>query len=144
MQNRYLIILFIVLKLSCSAVYAQYSGGSGTSGDPYQIATTDDLIDLSSSSSDWSKYFVQTSNITFDEDETSVDWNGDGNLSDPNGFSPIGNSTTKFTGSYDGKGYRITNLYIDLNSSSFGGLFGYTRDALITGVNVRSIEIINV
>ncbi len=71
-----------------------YSGGSGTSGDPYQIANTDDLIELSNTSDDWGDYFIQTANIDFGADETAVDWDGDGSASwdaeDQLGFHRLG------------------------------------------------------
>lgn len=41
------------------------------------------------------------------------------------GWLPIGNTTTKFTGSFDGGGFTISDLYID-RSTSYVGLFGYT------------------
>ena len=47
----------------------------------------------------------------------------------PTGFSPIGNSSTQFTGSFDGQGHVISNLAINLPSTNFVGLFGYTSAA---------------
>jgi len=44
---------------------------------------------------------------------------------DEKGFMPIGNSNSKFKGTFDGKGYKITNLYINRPSMDFVGLFGY-------------------
>ncbi|MGA2191695.1 MAG: GLUG motif-containing protein, partial [Steroidobacteraceae bacterium] len=42
------------------------------------------------------------------------------------GFTPIGNSTNNFTGTFDGLGHTISNLAINLPSASDVGLFGYT------------------
>ena len=47
----------------------------------------------------------------------------------PTGFSPIGNSSTQFTGSFDGQGHVISNLAINLPSTNFVGLFGYSSAA---------------
>jgi len=47
-------------------------------------------------------------------------WNGGA------GFEPIGTSSNRFTGTFDGKGYKITNLYITRPSTDFVGLFGCT------------------
>ncbi len=58
-----------------------YCGGTGTSGDPYLIGTIQDLIDLSNESSHWVNYFEQIADITFNADETQVDWDGDGTAS---------------------------------------------------------------
>ena len=124
------IMLIMSLALSSSLIAGTYSGGSGTSGDPYQISNTADLIELSKTSGDWSKYFIQTADISFNADESQVDWDDDGTATwdadDQLGFSPIGNSTTKFTGSYDGGGYTIDNLFINRPSTENVGFFGYT------------------
>ncbi|MGA2191738.1 MAG: GLUG motif-containing protein [Steroidobacteraceae bacterium] len=40
------------------------------------------------------------------------------------GFVPIGNSTTPFTGSFNGLGYLIASLTINLPSANYVGLFG--------------------
>jgi len=42
------------------------------------------------------------------------------------GFIPLGNSGTKFTGTFDGDGYVITDLFIDRTGEAFQGLFGHT------------------
>ncbi|MCF8332413.1 MAG: LamG domain-containing protein [Bacteroidales bacterium] len=105
-----------------------YSGGSGISGDPYQIATTADLIELSNTSADWSAYFIQTADIAFNADETQVDWNNSGSAGPTDGFSPIGNSTNNFSGSYNGSGYTIDNLFINRSSTDNIGLFGMIGD----------------
>jgi hypothetical protein len=48
----------------------------------------------------------------------TVNWN------DGKGFEPIGTQSTPFTGKFDGKGYKITRLYIKRISSDYIGLFG--------------------
>ena len=87
--------------------------GSGTSSDPYIIATLSDLKWLSNNSGVWDKHFIQTADI--DASSTNT-WNGS------YGFSPIGNSTTEFTGVYDGQEYAIDGLYSRYNDSQ--ALFG--------------------
>ena len=42
------------------------------------------------------------------------------------GFSPIGDYSNQFAGSFDGQGRVISNLSIDLPSTNHVGLFGYT------------------
>ena len=49
----------------------------------------------------------------------TVNWNGGA------GFIPIGTSDNPFTGKFDGKGYKITGLYINRLDMSYIGLFGY-------------------
>ncbi|HOQ33590.1 MAG TPA: PASTA domain-containing protein, partial [Candidatus Hydrogenedens sp.] len=41
------------------------------------------------------------------------------------GFSPIGTIGNPFTGTFDGKGYKITGLYINRSGTDYVGLFGY-------------------
>ena len=78
--------------------------GNGTSGDPYLISNISELLWISENDTSWSSYFSQTADI--DAAETQ-NWNSGA------GFSPIGNETTFFSGSYNGSGYIISNLYIN-------------------------------
>ena len=59
------------------------------------------------------------------------------------GFVPVGNSTTAFTGNFNGLGHTIANLYISTNSSNAGlfgviGSAGSVSDLVLTGANVSS------
>ncbi len=59
MKTRYLLnglFLTVMLMISASLTAGTYSGGSGTEATPYQIADTDDLIELSNTSGDWNAY----------------------------------------------------------------------------------------
>lgn len=111
-----------------------FSGGSGTSGDPYLISTLGDLKYLSENSGHWNKHFKQTADI--DAQYTSG-WNSGA------GFSPIGNSTTNFTGSYDGQDYTIDNLFINRPATDdIGiGLFGYTKGATIEKLGLLDVYV---
>ncbi|GLQ97757.1 GLUG motif-containing protein [Dyella mobilis] len=46
------------------------------------------------------------------------------------GFAPIGGSTTPFTGVFDGLGFTISNLTINLPSGDYVGLFGESTGAI--------------
>ena len=39
-------------------------------------------------------------------------------------FTPIGSAAEPFTGTFDGRGHRITGLHVDTGDQSFAGLFG--------------------
>ncbi len=108
-----------------------YSGGIGTSENPYQIATLADLKFLSENSDYWAKYFIQTANI--DATATSG-WNSNA------GFSPIGNSTTAFTGNYNGQNHTIAGLFINRPATDYIGMFGYNTGTIsnlgLTNVNI--------
>ncbi|MCF7826866.1 MAG: T9SS type A sorting domain-containing protein [Candidatus Marinimicrobia bacterium] len=129
MKRLAVMILMVVAGLSAGT----YSGeGDGSSGNPYQIASLNDLLELSTTSGDWAagKYFIQTAD--FDASATST-WNSGA------GFSPIGNASVPFTGSYDGQGYTISNLFINRPGTDYIGLFGYGTGTLknitLTDVN---------
>ncbi len=73
----------------------------------------------------------------------TVNWNGGA------GFEPIGRDTdsstwvfegTKFSGSFDGDGYTISNLYINRPNEHYVGLFGYTAP----GSEIRDVALDNV
>ena len=104
-----------------------YSGGSGTSVDPYQVSTKGDLKYLSENSGEWSKHFIQTADIGFTDDDflSGGDFYNGGSS-----FIPIGSLQIKFTGSYDGNGHSILHLikYTDI-TLYYVGFFGYTGSA---------------
>ena len=127
----------------CGSAWAgTYSGGDGSDGNPYQIGTADDLIELSQTSADWSADFIQTADIAFDADETQVDWDGDGVLEwgdgadDAAGFSPIGNWTTMFEGTWNGGYHEVRNLFINRPADDDIGLFGVTKYATISNLAI--------
>lgn len=57
------------------------------------------------------------------------------------GFEPIGNSTTPFTGKFDGLGHTISNLAINRPATEFVGLFGYAGGVGISA-EIRNIGLI--
>ncbi len=115
-----------------------YSGGKGTLDDPYQIATVDDLLYLSATSTDWDKHFILTANIdltgnTFDRAVIAPDT--DESADDFQGVS--------FTGSFNGNGLSISNLTIDNSSGGdFLGLFGRIDTAEIWDLQVQNTFIV--
>ena len=56
-------------------------------------------------------------------------------------WTPIGNSTTAFQGTFDGNGYTISNLKIDQATKSNMGLFGYTTNGTIKNVHINNATI---
>ena len=107
------ILLELFVAGTPTAYAATYSGGSGTVGDPYLVSTSADLVTLSTTSKDWAKYFLLTTNI---------------DMSGVSGFTPIGDFTTNFTGVFDGGGHAVQNLTINLPAQDYVGLFGYISD----------------
>ena len=65
----------------------------------------------------------------------TVQWyNGDG-------FEPLGNDSTAFTGSLNGSGYIIEGISINRPSTSFIGLFGKTNSSNISNVGIENIDV---
>ncbi len=57
------------------------------------------------------------------------------------GFTPIGNNATRFSGSFDGAGHKITSLYIKRPSTDGVGLFGYVSGTEIKNIGVTDAYI---
>ena len=121
--RKVLVIAGIVFCLF-SSVFA-YSGGSGEPNNPYQIATVSDWQQLKNTSSHWNKCFVMTADVNLQ------------------GFAltPVGNSSTEFTGVFDGNNHIIRNANINMPYSSSVGLFGYVSGQ-IRNLGVEDVDII--
>ena len=59
---------------------------------------------------------------------------------DFNEWTPIGNSTNKFQGTFDGQGHTIANLLITGNNS-YVGLFGFTTEGEIKNLVVENAKV---
>lgn len=129
------ILLATVLSLSA---HAKYSGGSGTSGDPYRIASAADLLAMAADPCDYGKYFIQQADInlascgTF---KTAV-------------IAPSSSGTdfvgVPFTGLFDGNWHKISNLTIDTNdiAASNLGLFGsIDQGGKVTNLGVENVSV---
>lgn len=57
------------------------------------------------------------------------------------GWQPIGTNSSPFTGSFDGSGYTISNLYINRPGTDDIGLFGYTNNAAFTNIHLAGVNI---
>ncbi|MEH2625991.1 filamentous hemagglutinin family protein [Bradyrhizobium sp. AZCC 1719] len=58
------------------------------------------------------------------------------------GFSPIGNYSNQFTGSFDGQNHVISNLAINLPATNYVGLFGYAAAAVtLSNVSLQAASI---
>jgi hypothetical protein len=100
MKTRYLLLIILLLQIF---VYAQNpvppSSGVGSEGDPYQIATLDNLYWIALDTSNWDKHFIQTAEI--DASRTSG-WFSDGS-GGFYGWVPICTEIITFTDSYNGQ-----------------------------------------
>ena len=83
-----------------------------------EIRTADDLNNVRN---DLSGEYIQMTDI---------------NLLEYDNWNPIGSYESPFTGSYDGRGYRITNLAISRSEENNIGLFSFFSEARILNVNI--------
>ena len=127
------ILTILISALIISVSQAQFAGGSGTDEDPYQIETLEQLQEIRNH---LDKHFIQTADI--DASDTQ-NWNNG------QGFKPIGDDTTKFEGSYDGFGYKISNLTINrrfgFGNEIYVGLFGYAKGSEIKSISLENVSI---
>ena len=105
--------------------------GFGIKTNPYLIRNVNDLKLLAekvNNGTDYEgKYFKQTADI----DLNNEPWTPIGTVIVINN----GKDARPFKGTFDGDGYKITNLKVTGNSNN-AGLFGYTQDATIKNCNV--------
>ncbi|MCP9291418.1 T9SS type A sorting domain-containing protein [Gracilimonas sediminicola] len=127
-------ILFMALLLP-SEVFAQFAGGSGTPGDPYQVATAAQLNEVRNH---LSSHFIQTADIDLGGDDPAGDFYYSGL-----GWVPIGQFNSEFEGSYNGDGYKITGLYMQRVAAGVrAGLFGYIdTDASLVNVHLEDVDV---
>ena len=128
--------------------------GLGTEASPYLISSWQNLYWISQNSTEWSKHYLQAADINLATASPPVtSWNSN------KGWTPIGNSTTTFTGVYDGDGYKVINLYMNYPGNGEPasvaeaqalpgniGLFGYlectsTADAVIRNLGILNADI---
>ncbi|MCH8546708.1 MAG: hypothetical protein LAT54_08240, partial [Cryomorphaceae bacterium] len=127
------VVAFALLQDALGQTSTPPNTGSGTSSDPYEIATWENLYWLSQNSGEWNKHFVQTAHIEFPSDINT--WNSNA------GWTPIGNTSTRFTGTYDGGAYTVSNLYLNRPSTDRQGLFGQTDGATISNLGLFNLDV---
>ncbi len=108
--------------------------GDGSEDAPLQITELDDLLWISENPICWGVWFVQVADI---DASSTATWNSN------EGWIPLGNSSRKFTGHYNGQGHIISGLRVNRSSSDYQAFWGYTDGAtisnlLLTGVVVHA------
>jgi len=128
------ITILILCVLMCITNAVAFSGlGAGTEGNPYQIRTCSQLQEMKD---DLDAYYELKQDI---DCSATKYWNW--NTDHYEGFYPVGNYVSPFSGSLDGKNYKIKNLYINRtypggNHYDYVGLFG---DTISNSVSVKNI-----
>ena len=133
------LVYTLTMCLFVLPVQAQYSGGSGTAHDPYQIATAADLIVLGETPDDYDKHFILTADIDLDPNLPG------GEVFDRAVIAPSAEpgrsfDGTPFTGDLDGRGYSIS--YLKIVGEDFLGMFGYLNfGARLSNIRVELIDV---
>lgn len=120
--------------------------GSGSQADPFIIRTCQQLQDMNY---ELAAYYELGEDI---DCSATVGWNAG------LGFMPIGTAgpdnyvagpptaeldNDPFTGSFDGKGFEISDLYINRTTKGNVGLFGYVYDSAGVGKSLKNVTISN-
>lgn len=104
--------------------------GSGTSDSPYLLMNA---AQLNVMRQDLSAHYALGADIDL---SASVAWNHG------RGWEPVGNNSSRFTGTFDGNGYTISGLCISRPKTDFQGLFGYASGATIRRTNLDNVHIL--
>jgi hypothetical protein len=124
-----MLVIGSVLALWPAGVAAQddFAGGEGTAENPYQIS---DWYHLDHVRDHLGDHFVllnsfSAATVGYAELAAASANGGDG-------WQPIGDDGSPFTGSFDGKGYVIADHFISRGDQNFVGLFGHVGAGGVT------------
>ncbi len=126
-------------SISINAPEIPFSGqGTGTSEDPYLVAN---CVQLQEVQNHLDASYLLSNDIDCSDTEN---WNGG------KGFDPIGDINNPFTGTFNGAGNEISNMYIDRADNSYGqgqddegyvGIFAFAQDATIQNLDVVNSKV---
>jgi len=122
-------IIFSTLPISAT----KPNLGDGSSTNPYQISSIENLFWIVENPDNWNKNYVQTTNIDIEDTEN---WYPD-DMGGHKGWLPIGNIGTKFTGSYNGDYHEIDGLTIKRPNESYIGFFGFINGGNISNLIIK-------
>lgn len=115
----------LLLAAMCLPALAEsntiFAGGTGTTENPWQIATAEQFAAFADSVNDGSRggYAGCTVVLTEDIDLAGMSWTPIGNMEDMEGY------TTMFLGVFDGQGHTVSNMTYETDEFAIGvGLFG--------------------
>jgi hypothetical protein len=116
-------------------IASAFQSGTGTSNDPYIIATGDQLAYLAT--------LVNAGNATYNSSSVYYKLTADIDLNNK-AWTPIGLDETgkKFKAKFDGDSHTISNLYANLPNQDYVGLFGELESpGVIKNVTVKNVNI---
>jgi len=133
MKTKLLVLFSVLLCMTIQAaapwdgttIASSFAGGTGTSTDPYQISSPAELAFLSQSVNGGTTYSGVYFILTSDLDLNRKPW------------TPIGTADDiSFQGKFDGNAHLISNVNVNLPTTTGVGLFGYIRNALIKNLGI--------
>ncbi|MDD3579109.1 MAG: hypothetical protein PHS23_08975, partial [Candidatus Cloacimonetes bacterium] len=119
------------LVLACfiicpTLIWAQFAGGSGNPGSPYQIANANQLNRIRQYPN---AHFVLTGDIDLASYNQGTGW------------QPIGSSANPFTGSLDGADFAILGLFTAAPAVDYQALFAYTDNAILKNIRLSGVNV---
>jgi len=128
MRNKIVLMYLTLVVLLIPCLYGlnkDFAGGSGTQDDPYLLETG---VHLSNIRNSLDAHFRQTADISLLAFVRAEGWH------------PIGYwEEAPFTGSFDGNGYTISDLYINRPENEDVGLFGYIFGAHLDNIILEDV-----
>ena len=94
-------------------------GGLGTDKSPYEISTADELKNFATAVNGKDDQTADTD--AHAKLMNDIDLNGN----ETNQWTPIGNISNSYSGTFNGAGHTISGLYIDSSDTDYKGLFGF-------------------
>ncbi len=101
-----------------------FSGGDGSVGTPFEITTVEHLKNVN---------YFRSSHFALKADL---------DLAAETNWTPLGDATTNFTGSFSGENHTLSNLTINNMFDDDRGLFGVATDAVIKDLNLVGVNFI--
>lgn len=118
-----------------------FEGGYGAASNPYTITNWNQLqnINYNTEVLKGGYYFTLSNNLGMST--TGYDGQASTSANNGAGWNPIGNSTNKFTGTFEGSGYTLDSFVINRSSEDYVGLFGYTNAATIQNLGITNASV---
>ena len=119
--------------LGCPVLNENKEGGDGSPDSPYEIFTATQLKNFATAvnSGEKSAHAKLMNDIDL-KDVCGPELKGGQSVS----WTPIGNSSSQYRGTFNGNGHTIENLYINNTSSDYQGLFGRVNGGTVKDLTV--------
>ena len=141
-----MLLLVMAILMPYGGAWAQTQtlpAGNGSADNPYKISTAAELA--------WFRDQVNSGNnrisatLTEDIDLAEFCHAKDGTkYTDELSWTPIGNSTYQYLGTFDGKGKTISNLYINATPRDYAGFFGYADNGSIKNITFDNAKVTSI